>query len=218
MRIMYDSTTAAKVPVGGDLYAGYVNGWYPSYDALVARFGRSIVVPCSVLPGKNSGIVGDGPPDNGTWPEWVKWVEMRRAAGVDPTMYTSMAEWATARTAFADASVAEPHWWIANWTRHESPVPTGAVALQWQSTAGYDVSIVVDYWPGVDIVQVANDKEETLLTVRTGIVAVLGKNAAGQTVVATSSIGSRATVKAWSFIVLADVAAKQGMTTSPFTS
>jgi hypothetical protein len=76
---------------------------------------------------------------------------MRRAAGADPTIYCNASTWPAVRAAFAAANVAEPHYWIAKYDG-DPTIPAGAVAKQYRGDVapGYDVSSVVDYWPGVD--------------------------------------------------------------------
>jgi hypothetical protein len=146
---MYDAINASAVPTDGDLYAGYDDGNWPSASALATRFPGKTVVHITVNPNDNQGVVGDGPPDNGAWDEWVNWVLKRRAAGVDPTVYTNKSSWVAGVAAFKAAGVAEPHWWIAQYD-NDPTIPVGAVGKQYASIAAYDTSSVVDYWPGVD--------------------------------------------------------------------
>jgi hypothetical protein len=146
---MYDAINALSLPAGGDLYAGYVDGNWPSANAISQRFPHATVVRIATSSHTNDGVVGDGPPDNGSWPEWIGWVQRRRAAGVDPTMYCSLSQWPTGQAAFKAAGVADPHWWVAHYSP-DATLPAGAVALQHTETAGFDISSVADYWPGVD--------------------------------------------------------------------
>lgn len=148
-RTMYDAIDALSLPAGGDLYAGYVDGKWPSADAIQQRFPHALVVRIATNPATDGGVVGDGPPDNGDWAEWIGWVRRRRAARVDPTMNCSLSQWPAGRAAFASAGVAQPHWWIAHYSPDHT-IPAGAVALQHTNLPGYDVSAVADYWPGVD--------------------------------------------------------------------
>lgn len=149
VRKMFDGITPSLLPPGGDLYAGYVDGKWPDAKAIGGMFHGKLVVRIAVSPSTNDGVVGDGPPDNGSWPAWVEWVVMRRAAGVDPTMYTNASSWSAGKAAFAAAKVAEPHWWIAHYDG-DPTIPAGAVAKQYASNGSYDTSSVADYWPGVD--------------------------------------------------------------------
>lgn len=148
-RTMYDAIRAESLPVGGDLYAGYIDGLYNDAGAIAARFPDKQVVHITVKPSDNEGAIGDGPPDNGTWPEWVQWVQARRANGSDPSINTNQSNWAAGKAAFASAGVAEPHWWIAHYD-NDPTIPTGAVAKQYASNSLYDTSSVAEYWPGVD--------------------------------------------------------------------
>lgn len=146
---MYDAIDASLLPTDGDLYAGYVDGNWPSYDAIKARFPGKLVVGIATNPNTNNGTIGDGPPDNGAWPAWINWVKMRRAAGVDPTMYTDQSLWTTGIGFFQQAGVAEPHWWVANYDGNPT-IAASAVAKQFASNNDYDTSSVRPYWPGVD--------------------------------------------------------------------
>lgn len=146
---MYDVSVADYAPGDGDIYAGYIDGAYQSYQPLRKRFPGKLIVPIAVFPSTDAGIVFDGPPDNSTWPQVVDWVVMRRRAGVDPTVYTNSSSWGTGVSAFNQRGVTPPHWWIAAWPGGPG-VPTGAVAHQYASNARYDTSVVLDYWPGVD--------------------------------------------------------------------
>lgn len=170
-RTMYDAINVLSLPTGGSLYAGYVDGHWPSADAISQRFPRALVVRIATSPNTDAGVVGDGPPDNGDWAQWVGWVQRRRAARVDPTMYCSLSQWPAGRAAFAVARVAEPHWWVAHYSPDHA-IPAGAVALQHTSTGGYDISAVADYWPGVDpapkpAAPAADFEEDMMLIIRT---------------------------------------------------
>lgn len=148
-RTMYDAIYPENLPAGGEMYAGYDDGNWPDAAAITRRFPGKQVLQITVNPGDNKGVIGDGPPDNGTWPQWVQWVVRRRAAGADPTINTDAALWPAARAAFAAAGVAEPHWWIADYDG-DPAIPAGAVAKQYATSDAYDTSSVAPYWPGVD--------------------------------------------------------------------
>lgn len=155
-RIGYDAINPDNLPAGGDLYLGYDDGNWPDESAIEAKFPDKTVIKITVNPNDNQGIVGDGPPDNGTWPQWVGWVQKRRAAGVDPTINTNSSNWVAGQSAFNAAGVAQPHWWIAHYSNNPPDlnnlpaIPTGAVGLQCFDYGSYDISVFNDYWPGVD--------------------------------------------------------------------
>jgi hypothetical protein len=148
---MRDSANIELIdPASVDLIGYYVDGAYVPSAAALARFAGKVHVPISVNPRGNLGVVGDGPPDNGTWPEWVDWVVRRRRSGEDPTMYTDLASWTEAIGYFNRAGVAQPHWWIAHWNKI-ADVPAGMVAHQYDSVGNrWDDSAALDYWPGID--------------------------------------------------------------------
>jgi hypothetical protein len=148
-RTMYDSIYANNLPEGGQLYAGYVDGNWPDYANVKAKFPHSVVVAIATNPNTDKGVVGDGPPDNGTWDQWIRWVGLRRAAGVEPTLNTNASNWDAGKAAFAAAKVAEPLWWIAHYD-NDPAIPAGAIAKQYASNSRYDTSSVAAYWPGVD--------------------------------------------------------------------
>lgn len=146
---MYDSVTAADIPTTARMVAGYVDLWSP---ADWARFGADVFVVRIARDGNYNGgdalDVGEGVP-NSQAPGWVR---MRRAAGVDPVIYTNAGNWQACRDEFARQGVPEPAWWIADY--NGSPViPAGAVAHQYLNPPGsgghYDVSSVSPSWPGL---------------------------------------------------------------------
>jgi hypothetical protein len=147
---MYDAVDASRIPRGVGLVAGYVDGAYRWASSDWDLFPDAVWVGIAVAAGTNLGEVldverGDATPDQA--PGWVK---RRRDNGIDPTVYCSEALWADCRAAFAGAGVAEPHWWIASWPGGGPTVPAGAVAHQYLHPGPVDVSVVADYWPGID--------------------------------------------------------------------
>jgi hypothetical protein len=160
-RTMADSTAAADLPVGRDLYAAYVDGSTRNVDAVRARFPGKTVVTITVLGGDAD--VADVETGDLTPTSVVAWVKRQRAAGKDPTVYTLEGWWSTVRAAFHAAGVTEPHWWLANYDNNPT-LPAGAVAKQYANpplTGGhFDASVVADYWPGVDPAPVTKASQE----------------------------------------------------------
>lgn len=167
MRTMYDGITPTEVPPGGQLYAGYVDGNWPSFPGLVARFPSAIHVPIAVSASTDAGTVLDVEQGDASPAEAVDWVLMRRAAGADPSVYCSLSAWPAVRAAFQSRGVPEPHYWVAHYSPNAA-IPAGAVALQHTSTAGYDVSSVADYWPGVDPAPAPTSQEDDMPAFQTG--------------------------------------------------
>lgn len=159
-RVMYDAANPACIfPDDVQLIAGYIDGNYPSFAQLATRYPNAVHVPIAVWASTNDGIVGDCENGDMTPDSLVDWVLMRRAAGVDPTGYCAESSWDTCKAAFDQRSVAQPHWWVAGYPGTEpyagaTPYP-GSIAHQYGGSndvngVPWDVSVVADFWPGVD--------------------------------------------------------------------
>jgi hypothetical protein len=152
-RLMYDSTSPTDIPTSAEMVAGYVDGLYTWSAADWARFPQAIKVRIAVFSATNDGVVGDVESGDMTPISVVSWVLMRRAAGVDPTVYVNDTNRPTVEAAFAQAGVPQPHYWLAQYDGVNS-LPPGCVAKQFINPPGsgghYDLSTVADYWPGVD--------------------------------------------------------------------
>jgi hypothetical protein len=148
---MYDAANIRNIPADATLVGYYVDGAYVPSGADMARLRSAKFVGIAVFPTDNKGIVFDGPPDNSTWPQVVSWVQLRRRAGVDPTVYCDLDQWTVGQAAFRSAGVAQPHWWIASWNGKQELIP-GTVGHQYtgDQNGGFDRSVMADYWPGVD--------------------------------------------------------------------
>lgn len=149
MRTMYDSVRADAIPRDAKMVAGYVDGIYANSGTLQRLFPNAVVVRIAVSSHTNDGHVLDVEQGDASPAGAVSWVEMRRHAGADPSVYCSSSVWPTVRKAFKDAGIPEPHYWIAHWDGKQT-IPTGAVAKQYTNGSSYDTSVVVDSWPGVD--------------------------------------------------------------------
>lgn len=147
---MYDAVNVSAIPADATMVAGYIDGHYRTFPTLEQRFPNAIKVPIAVFPSTNGGTVLDCETGDATPAQCPGWVKMRRAAGVDPTVYCMISQWSAVRQAFQSAGVAEPHYWIAHYDNVAQLIP-GAVAKQYGGSNGYDLSVVEDYWPGVDM-------------------------------------------------------------------
>lgn len=153
---MYDSTAAGDIPSSAQMVAGYVDGLYAWSDADWARFGDRPRVRIAVFASTNNGHCLDVEQGASSPDQAPGWAQMRRANGVDPSVYMSDNTWSAVRQAFQAQGVAEPHYWVAKWDNVPS-IPAGAVANQYANPAltggHFDLSAVVDFWPGVDTPQ-----------------------------------------------------------------
>jgi hypothetical protein len=148
-----DAPAMARYPGAVAFAAGYVDGLYRWSAAHWALFPNSVHVGIAVFSTTNDGHVLDCEPGNATPAQSVDWVLSRRAAGVDPTVYCGRNTWwAAIRAAFRARGVAEPHYWVADYSVDQSDpvIPPGAIALQYRDAGQYDLSVVADHWPGVD--------------------------------------------------------------------
>jgi len=152
-RIMYDSTTPAIIPKDAEIVGGYVDGNYVWSDNDWAMFPNARHVRIAVFPWTNDGNcldveLGDARPDQAPG-----WVEMRRRAGVNPSVYMNSSTWPDVRAEFIKQGVAEPPYWVAQYDM-VAVIFDGAIAKQYRNRGpqgqNYDMSVVADYWPGID--------------------------------------------------------------------
>lgn len=151
MRTMYDAIYPAeieKVEPHPEMVAGYVNGSWPSYFDMVKRFPDAVHVSIAVNIYADAMCldVEGGDASNAQAPAWC--VRQRRRGQI-PTVYTFHANLPALRAAFTAAGVAEPLYSIADTGLGPVMIP-GCIAHQYAFKGGYDVSVVADYWPGVD--------------------------------------------------------------------
>lgn len=148
-RLMYDAVNPAGIPIEATMVACYVDGRYANEERMRSRFPHAQIVEIAVRASTDAGQVLDVENGDATPLEAVGWVQMRRRAACDPTVYVSAFLWSDVRAAFRHAGIPEPHYWIADWD-HSNVIPAGAVAKQFANTKTYDLSSVSAYWPGVD--------------------------------------------------------------------
>jgi hypothetical protein len=158
MRRMADSVTAADLPVGYDLYAGYVNGLYANMAQIERRFPNSKVIGISVTI-QNNGTVLDVENGDATPFQAPSWVEMRRQAGIVPWVYCSESVWPSVIQAFSAQGIAPPLYWIAAYPGPGPVLYPGSIAHQWADQGLYDESVVADFIPGVDTVAPAQEDD-----------------------------------------------------------
>lgn len=154
MRTGYDSVNPSAIPTAAAVVAGYIDSVHYTWPvAAWDRFRGAVHVRIATKASTNDGHVLDVEMGDATPAEAPGWVVRRRAAGADPTIYTSASQWAAVMAAFANAGVAHPQYWIAHYDG-DPRIPYGAVAKQYvdppNSGGDWDLSAVADHWPGVD--------------------------------------------------------------------
>lgn len=155
MRTMYDSVNASAIPANAAIVAGYVDGIGLWKASDWARFPNAVKIRISSL-GTTAAHVLDCEPGNPNATSSVNWVQMARAAGYDPYVYT--AEWAAGYRwqdvvdAFRARKVALPHWWKAPGVPGDLGTWDGTEPLMVQTTypGAYDVGVAADYLPGIE--------------------------------------------------------------------
>lgn len=181
-RQMFDSTSGFDIPTSAQMVAGYIDGQsFKWTDAMWDRFPNAVKVRIARRTTTNDGHVLDveeGIPT--VWPinvGIVDWVQMRRRAGIEPTIYCNqLNDWQPLRQLFASYRISEPLWWVARYNGVPD-IPAGAIAKQYANPplAGghYDLSAVADYWPGVDGVQEENMADSDQVTVAAWRIAAI---------------------------------------------
>jgi len=154
-RTMYDSVTPSAIPRNAAMVAGYLPPSRYAWSAAEwALFPQAVKVRIAIFASVNDGHVLDVEPGDATPAQAPGWVQMRRKAGVDPSIYCNASTWPTVRAEFRKRGVKEPHYWIAKYDGVAS-IPAGAVAKQYadptvHGRGHFDLSVVADHWPGVD--------------------------------------------------------------------
>lgn len=159
-RTAYDSTNAADLPRGGDLYLAYTDGAFANVAAVRRRFPRKPVVGITVTGADLDAHIVDTEPGNVGVDGAARWCARKLAHGQHPTVYTYAANVAKVKAALKSEGVApsKVSFFVASYDGKRE-IPAGCVGKQYLSPDGppharpnghYDVSVVADYWPGVD--------------------------------------------------------------------
>jgi hypothetical protein len=163
---MADSVHAGALPVGLPAYAGYVDGRWPSFRAICARFGHTAHCISITTQGRNARIAdceeGDLTPHSAAL--WIAnrvpyalgglWTPRKEEQlGIQPVwrpgVYIREDRLSSFLAELADAAPALPRsayvLWIARWTDQKpTALPAGVDAWQWCANvgAGYDLSVI----------------------------------------------------------------------------
>lgn len=155
---MYDTTDvpANSIPADAQIVAGYIDGHYRSFAAVVARCPNAVHIPIAVFASTNGGQVLDCESGDATPSQCPGWIKMRRAAGVyRPTIYCEASAVGAVKQACAAAGLlfgVDWDLWIAHYDGRPSPDVYGEVAKQFINHGPHgencDVSAVFDdNWP-----------------------------------------------------------------------
>lgn len=168
-RIMYDSTTAADVPKSATMALGYLDGAYRTVAALKARKPRPVIVTTTVNGSTPGAHVIDRETGDATPAGAARWALAENKAGRLPTVYTYLSGVKDVLAALAAIGLGRDD--VLIFTAHYTGRPHfcgrvcllryGKLAFRPRVIATqyanpdftkhhYDLSLVHDYWPGVD--------------------------------------------------------------------
>ena len=154
---MYDAVTPTAIPSSAptpDYVLGYVNGRWPSYDALVAKYPTATPVAISTIPGDSAERLAqgcDGEAGDYLPPQAAHFAATKLVLGVVPFIYCSWSAWHDYQAACSAVGVDpnEVDWGIAAYPGIGAVPYPGSVFHQWVDWGTYDQSAVVDGWvPG----------------------------------------------------------------------
>lgn len=152
-RLLYDSITARDIPLSAPMVGYYDDGPYAWSASDLDLFPRSVQVGITTNFRNTRAKVLDAESGGATEAQTVTWVSAKRALGMIPTVYLPFSWWDDTRRLFDQVGMPEPLWWVAKWDR-DARIPDGAIAKQYANSAitggHFDLSVVADYWPGVD--------------------------------------------------------------------
>ena len=139
---MYDAVVASNIPVDAEVAAGYIDGLYANYDAVVARTPKAQHVSITVK-GAAGAMVADCEAGDLTPGQASNWANAEITALRAPVVYLSRSTY-EGPYAWPDGT----RFWIADWTGTPHLVP-GSVATQYaNNVAGCDLSLTDGIWPG----------------------------------------------------------------------
>lgn len=138
---MYDSVSVGALPPGAYAYAGYVDGIYATWNALVARFGKSGAHLLSITVNGADWAMAhsiDDEPGDATNATAVQFVLARLRLKSVPIVYTSASNLATLEADLSRAGVARTRYLL--WSAHY----TGSPHFCAVHTCGYGTSTPAD--------------------------------------------------------------------------
>jgi peptidoglycan hydrolase-like protein with peptidoglycan-binding domain len=144
--VMYDSIDPAQIPADAVAAAGYVNGSWPDYDTIRARFPNANVLSVAVTSDANADCLdietGDATPADA-----AGWFERQKAAGVTrPCLYADASTMASDVVPILEASGidrASVRLWSAHYTYEAhicGPGSCGAVSIDMDGTQFTDAA------------------------------------------------------------------------------
>jgi hypothetical protein len=151
MRIMYDACDPARPPANAVMVAGYLYGPCAWPASGWTRFRDVVQVRIATVQTINDGQVLDVERGDADVSQAPGWCARARLRGQIPTVYCSQANVSALLEQFRLHEVPAPLLWVAQWDG-VAELPDEWIAKQYlnDNALGFDVSVVADFWPGVD--------------------------------------------------------------------
>lgn len=147
---MYDAVNPDNIPADAQVVAGYVDGRYNDFQAMVAKFPNALHVPITVFGAPDVRVcdceTGDLTPDQA-----AAWAKSEVNAGRRPTIYCNISTQPAVVNSLAAQGLQfgrDVDWWAAHYTGTPHLEP-GSVATQYADPGPYDISETDGVWPGV---------------------------------------------------------------------
>jgi hypothetical protein len=181
---MYDATggKAHNIPANAEIVLVKIDGTYLWTAAEIALFPNALK-PTVTIEGNDADVadVETGAMEPQDAPGWALFGFQD---GKKPTVYVEQSNWQTVIDEFNSQGVAQPNYIIAAYeTPPQATMIAGAIAHQYEDNGLYDLSVVADYWPGVDPTPAPVPEEDDLKPVTfaaTVVNQVTGGPAPGQ--------------------------------------
>jgi hypothetical protein len=146
---MYDAVTPTNIVRNAPMVAGYIDGDFEWSPADWALFPNSTKVRIATSAATNDGDVLDVERFDAFPEQAAGWVAMRRkATGKQKTVYCSLSTWPVVKADFIPGN--SPLWWIAAYPGIGQALYQGTVAHQYADPGPVDISVVDNYWDGID--------------------------------------------------------------------
>ncbi len=154
MATMYDAVDVAAIPADATVVAGYIDGNWPTFDALVKAFpdARHVSIATGTTGGAGA-MVADCETGDFTPQSAAHWAKGEIDTGRRPCIYYARSNAAAVGAALKAAGVpiGAVDYWVADWTG-SAHLLAGSVATQWASPStgsggNFDVSETAEDWP-----------------------------------------------------------------------
>lgn len=117
---MFDDVNLSLIPVDAKAVAGYVDGKWPTYSQLAAKFPHARYRVSIAVFAKDDASVLDVEPGDATVEEAVAWIRRQHQRGVDrPAVYTSVSSGNKLVSVLSQAGLVygkDYLWWSAHYT------------------------------------------------------------------------------------------------------